>query len=92
MTISREEQLKILGLMKDSEIDYTDAPATDEEFWQDATVNIPPVKVPVTLRIEPDLLDWYKQQVPRGYQTLINHVLRKYMVEKKSSHPSKDDA
>ncbi len=79
MAISREEQLKILGRMKDSDIDYTDAPATNANFWQDATVNIPPVKVPVTLRLDPNVLAWYKQQVPRGYQTLINNVLQKYM-------------
>ncbi len=35
--------------MKDSEIDYTDAPATNEEFWKEAIVNIPPTKVPVTI-------------------------------------------
>jgi len=81
MAISREEQLKILGLMQDSEIDYTDAPATNTEFWQDATVNIPAVKIPVTIRLDPTVLDWYKQQVPRGYQTLINTVLKKYMME-----------
>ena len=81
MAISREEQLKILGRMKDSDIDYTDVPATDADFWQDATVNIPPVKVPVTLRLDPNVLAWYKQQVPRGYQTLINNVLQKYMTD-----------
>ncbi len=81
MAISREEQLKILGRMKDPDIDYTDAPATDVDFWQDATVNIPPVKVPVTLRLDPNVLAWYKQQVPRGYQTLINNVLQKYMTD-----------
>jgi len=81
MAISREEQLKILGRMKESDIDYTDAPATDADFWQDATVNIPPVKVPVTLRLDPNVLAWYKQQVPRGYQTLINNVLQKYMTD-----------
>jgi uncharacterized protein (DUF4415 family) len=81
MAISREEQLKILGRMKDSDIDYTDVPATDTDFWEDATVNIPPVKVPVTLRLDPNVLAWYKQQVPRGYQTLINNVLQKYMTE-----------
>lgn len=81
MAISRAEQLKILGQMKDSDIDYTDAPATNTDFWQDATVNIPSVKVPVTLRLDPQVLAWYKQQVPRGYQTLINHVLQKYMTD-----------
>ncbi len=81
MAISREEQLKILGRMKDSDIDYTDSPATDTDFWQDATVNIPSVKVPITLRLDPNVLAWYKQQVPRGYQTLINNVLQKYMTD-----------
>ena len=81
MAISREEQLRILGLMKDSDIDYTDVPATNDEFWQEAMVNIAPPKIPVTIRLESDVLEWYKQQVPRGYQTLINHVLRKYMLE-----------
>lgn len=86
MAISREEQLKILGLMQESEIDYTDAPATNTEFWKDSTPNIPPVKVSVTLRIDPTVLAWYKQQVPRGYQTLINTVLTKYMIEHRSSN------
>ncbi len=81
MAISREEQLRILGRMKDSDIDYTDAPPTNADFWQDATINIPPVKVPVTLRIDPNILAWYKQQFPRGYQTLINNVLQKYMTD-----------
>jgi uncharacterized protein (DUF4415 family) len=81
MAISREEQLKILGQMQDSDIDYSDSPATNAEFWQKATLNVPPVKVPVTLRIDPNVLAWYKQQVPRGYQTLINTVLKKYMIE-----------
>jgi len=87
MAISREEQLKILGQMQDSDIDYTDAPATDNDFWQEATLNIPPVKVPVTLRIDPTILAWYKQQVPRGYQTLINTVLKKYMTEHQTGKP-----
>jgi len=81
MAISREEQLKILGLMKDSDIDYTDAPATNTEFWEEATINIHPVNVPVTIRIDPAVLAWYKQQVSRGYQTLINTALKKYMTD-----------
>jgi uncharacterized protein (DUF4415 family) len=58
MAISREEQLRILGRMKDSDI-----------------------KVPVTLMLDPNILAWYKQQVPHGYQTLINNVLQKYMTD-----------
>lgn len=55
MSMSREEQLKILGQMKDSDIDYSDIAATDAEFWQEATVNSP-LKVPVTLQLDPSVV------------------------------------
>ncbi|MGB5769955.1 MAG: BrnT family toxin [Crocosphaera sp.] len=80
MPMSRKEQLKILGQMKESDIDYSDVPATDTEFWQEATLN-PPLKVPVTLQLDPSVLAWYKQQFPQEYHTLINAVLEKYMIE-----------
>lgn len=80
MSMSREEQLKILGQMKDSDIDYSDVPATDAKFWQEATVN-PSLKVPVTLQLDPSVVAWYKLQFPQEYQTLINAVLEKYMLE-----------
>ncbi|MEA5509765.1 BrnA antitoxin family protein [Crocosphaera sp. UHCC 0190] len=80
MSMSREEQLKILGQIKDSDIDYSDIPATDAKFWQEATVN-PPIKVPVTLQLDPSVVAWYKQQSSQEYQTLINAVLEKYMLE-----------
>ena len=38
---TRKEQLQALGRMKDSDIDYTDAPATNADFWQNATINKP---------------------------------------------------
>ena len=77
MAISREEQLKILGLMQDSEINYADAPATNEEFWQNATVNLPPVKVPVTLRLEADVLAWHTtgQCPPIAHQRIASNRL-----------------
>ncbi|MEG3436845.1 BrnA antitoxin family protein [Pannus brasiliensis CCIBt3594] len=42
------------------------------------------VKVPVTIRLDPAVLAWYKRQVPRGYQTLINAVLEKYMLDREA--------
>lgn len=35
-------------------------------------------KVQVTLRIDSDVLEWFKSQ-GRGYQTQINSLLRAYM-------------
>ena len=37
-----------------------------------------PKKTPVTLRLEPDVLDWYRN-LGFGYQNRINTVLRCYM-------------
>lgn len=37
-----------------------------------------PPKAQVTLRVDSDVLEWYKRQ-GRGYQTRINSLLRAYM-------------
>jgi uncharacterized protein (DUF4415 family) len=54
-----------------------DARVTDEEFWKDAEVVWPTRKEIVTMRLDTDLLEWFRQQ--RGYQTRINAILRAYM-------------
>ncbi|MFM1843920.1 MAG: hypothetical protein RLZZ490_2663 [Cyanobacteriota bacterium] len=84
MTISRQEQLKLLGQMQNDDIDYTDIEQTDAEFWQDATVNLSE-KIPVTINLDPTVLDWYERQVPQDYHKLINHVLKTYMLKNQSS-------
>ena len=50
---------------------------TDEKFWRDAKVVWPTRKTVVTMRLDTDLLAWFRQQ--RGYQTRINAILRAYM-------------
>ena len=37
-----------------------------------------PIKKPVTLRLDADVLAWFKKQ-GRGYQTRINRALRRVM-------------
>lgn len=39
-----------------------------------------PIKKPITLRLDADVLAWFKKQ-GRGYQTRINRALRKAMEE-----------
>jgi uncharacterized protein (DUF4415 family) len=41
-----------------------------------------PVKKPVTLRLDADILSWF-QRDGRGYQTRINSALRKVMTEER---------
>ncbi len=42
-----------------------------------------PRKLPVTLRLDADVLAWFKED-GRGYQTRINEALRKLIEEEKS--------
>jgi uncharacterized protein (DUF4415 family) len=60
-----------------------DAPGTDESFWKDAEVVMPEPKVMVTMRLDRDLITWFRRK--RGYQTQINAILRAYMSAKQRS-------
>jgi uncharacterized protein (DUF4415 family) len=48
-----------------------------------AVVPAPPGKTRITIRLDNDLLEWFKQQVHAAgggnYQTLINSILREYV-------------
>ncbi len=69
--------------MQDNEIDYSDNPPLDEAFFEEAVV-WKGIKKQITLRIDPDVIDFFKKQ-GKGYQTVINEVLRKY-VEAQKKH------
>jgi uncharacterized protein (DUF4415 family) len=45
--------------------------------WSKVQAQPPPGKRPVTLRLDADVLDWFKS-LGRGYQTRMNAVLRSY--------------
>ncbi|MGI9304851.1 MAG: BrnA antitoxin family protein [Gammaproteobacteria bacterium] len=55
-----------------------DAHPTDEDFWKAAKVVMPQAKETITIRLDPDVLEWFRK-TGRGYQTRINAVLRSYI-------------
>jgi uncharacterized protein (DUF4415 family) len=61
-----------------------DAPPfwTDED-WANARVVWPQGKAPVTLRLDRDIIAWFKLQ-GSGYQTRINAVLRGFVEAQKT--------
>ncbi len=71
-----------LDAMKDEDIDLSDCPEITPEMFAKAVVRrgLPAAKTKtqVTLRIDSDVLEWFKSQ-GRGYQTQINQLLRAYM-------------
>lgn len=55
-----------------------EAQPTDGVFWADAQIILPPKKVLISIRLDADVLQWFKNKdIP--YQTFINGVLRNYM-------------
>jgi uncharacterized protein (DUF4415 family) len=66
-----------LRAMKDEDIDTSDIPELDEAFFKNAVIRMPRPKASVTLRLDREVLDWFKSQ-GKGYQTRINAILKAY--------------
>jgi len=62
----------------DSDIDTSEIPVLDPEFFKSADLRMPSKKASITVRLDSDVLEWYRKQ-GKGYQTRINAVLRMYM-------------
>ncbi len=70
-----------LDAMGDDEIDFSDIPEVTPELFAKAIVKRglkPRTKSQLTLRLDSDVIDWFKQQ-GRGWQTQMNALLRAYM-------------
>ncbi len=83
MSKSSKTDWKRLSKMKDKDIDTSDIPELDDAFFENAELRLPP-KQPVTLRLDADVLAWFKEG-GQGYQTRINQLLRRYMESQQSS-------
>ncbi|MCL2830363.1 MAG: BrnA antitoxin family protein [Betaproteobacteria bacterium] len=81
LTEEQKAELKSLAEMPDSEIDFSDIPPLDENFWKNAVRNpfYKPTKTSTTVRVDSDVLAWLKSQ-GKGYQTRINAILREAML------------
>jgi uncharacterized protein (DUF4415 family) len=77
------EAIARMKAIKDEDIDFSDIPPLTEKFWKNAVRNplYRPVKKQVTVRIDADVLEWLKQKAETGYQSRLNAVLRKEMLE-----------
>ena len=71
----------MLRRLSDTAIARTSPPELADlpvDFW-DAAVPVAPVaKTPISLRVDADVLAWFRECGPR-YQTRMNAVLRSYM-------------
>lgn len=81
-TKNLEKEIKALMQLRDEDIDTSDIPEVTD--WSKAVVGkfYRPIKQPVTVRLDADIVAWLKSTGP-GYQTRINALLRDSMLERK---------
>ncbi len=77
MSVSKKQRLKKIKAVREEGIDYTDIPELSKKFWERAIVEYPEKKKSVTLRVDADIIKWFKSK-GKGYQTKINAILRSY--------------
>lgn len=82
LTAEQRRELEALSAMSDDRIDTSDIPPLDESFWRNAVRNpfYRPVKKQLTVRLDADILAWLRAE-GRGYQTKLNGILRRAMLE-----------
>ena len=66
----------------DKEIDFSDIPETNKEFWENAKIVKKKTKKPITIRIDEDIINFFKNNSTH-YQSFINEVLKSYMLAHK---------
>jgi uncharacterized protein (DUF4415 family) len=70
-----------LARLPDARIDTRDIPEIRD--WSGARRGLfyRPVKQQLTLRIDADVVDWFKRRAPKGagYQTAMNRALREHV-------------
>lgn len=74
-------EIEELAKLPDDQIDTSEIAEVLD--WSDARrgVYYRPIKRQITLRLDADLIDWFKANAPRGrgYQTDINRALRAHV-------------
>lgn len=78
VTQEQRARLEAAAALPDDQIDYSDAPYRPDANWIKAADKLPESKKQITLRIDADVLDFFKH-TGRRYQTRINAVLRAYV-------------
>ena len=84
LTRKQKAELKALIALADERIDTRDIPEVRD--WSGARRGIfyRPVKQQLTLRLDADVVAWFKRQARngKGYQTAINRALREYVSQR----------
>jgi uncharacterized protein (DUF4415 family) len=84
LSAEQKARLDAVAAIPDDQIDYSDAPSLPDAVWMKAAAELPNTKQQITLRLDAEVLDFFKDMGKR-YQSRINAVLRSY-VEAQKAH------
>ena len=81
LTAAQKAELAALEALPDEQINTKDIP--EQRDWSGAKRGLfyRPIKKQLTLRLDADVIDWFKTHSPNGegYQTEINKALREFV-------------
>jgi uncharacterized protein (DUF4415 family) len=83
LTAAQRAELEALATLTEEQINTRDIP--EQTDWRGAQRGLfyRPVKQQLTLRLDADVIAWFKDRAPNGegYQTRINSALREYVAQ-----------
>lgn len=81
-TLKELQQQHPLNWQKIDAINYQHTASDDDFNWDNAKLVTPKAKKQISLRVDSDLLQWFKNEAEtrnmRGYQSFIHTVLQSY--------------
>ena len=91
LTPEQQAEIDALAALPDDKIDTKDMPEVRD--WSGARRGLffRPLKQQLTLRIDADVIAWFKEHTPHGegYQTRIDRALREYVAQHTAAPPDR---
>lgn len=80
---AERQELADLETQSGATVDTSDIAEISEDQWKLARRGdlYRPIKKSVTIRLDADVIEWFKENASGGYQTEINSVLRRHVFE-----------
>lgn len=84
LAATQKKELSALARLSDQDIDTRSIPEAKNWSGGERGVFYRPVKQQLTLRLDADVIAWFKDHAPKGegYQTNINRALREHVERK----------
>jgi uncharacterized protein (DUF4415 family) len=79
LTAKQKKELAALARLLADKIDTRGVPEVKDWSGARRGVFYRPVKQQLTLRLDADVIAWFKDHAPKGYQTDINRALRQHV-------------